>query len=143
LLRTPASSARTVPHQVDEPPIVHHPIDMLYPVTVATDLGPARSALKDCGVALAKLDETCCIPVRSPCMRELGDTLRGAAATLDGAADASTTGIVLTTLEDAGAQVGRLQVGCCAPDRIPLFARILEGLTTAQLAVNKALGQAH
>ena len=76
-------------------------------------------------------------------MQELAGMLRKAATTLDAAADPSSTGIVLATLEDAGAQVGRLQVGCCAPNRIPLYARILEGLTTAQLAVNKALGQAH
>ncbi len=49
----------------------------------------------------------------------------------------------MATLEDAGAQVGRLQVGCCAPNRIPLYARVLEGLTTAQLAVNQALGEGH
>ncbi len=40
--------------------------------------------------------------------------LRKAATTLDAVADPSVTGIVLATLEDAGAQVGRLQVGCCA-----------------------------
>jgi len=111
-------------------------------VEVPTDFEPARAALSDCGVALVKLEKTCCTPDRSPCIQELGDTLRNAAATLD-AADPSTTGIVLATLEDAGAQVGRLQVGCCAPNRIPLYARILEGLTTAQLAVNRALGEAH
>ncbi len=115
----------------------------LPPMTIFTDLEPARDALKDCGVALVKLDETCCIPDRSPCMQELGGMLRKAATNLDAAADPSTTGMVLATLEDAGAQVGRLQVGCCAPNRIPLYARILKGLTTAQLAVNQALGQAH
>jgi hypothetical protein len=104
---------------------------------------PARAALSDCGVALVKLEKTCCIPNRSPCIQELGDMLRTAATTLDAAADPGALGIVLVTLEDAGAQIGRLQVGCCAPNRIPLYARILEGLTTAQLAVTQALGGAH
>ncbi len=69
--------------------------------------------------------------------------LRKAATTLDAVADPSVTGIVLATLEDAGAQVGRLQFGCCAPSRIPLYAPLPEGPTTAQLAVNKALGRPH
>ena len=46
-------------------------------------------------------------------------------------------------LEEAGSQIGRLQVTCCAPNRLPLYASILEGLTGAQLAVNRALGTGH
>ena len=37
-------------------------------------------------------------------------------------------------LEDAGSQVGSLQVGCCAPGRLPLYADVLEALTRARLA---------
>lgn len=49
----------------------------------------------------------------------------------------------LALMEEAGAQVGSLQVGCCTPKRLPLYARILANLTTAQIAVAKALGRGH
>ena len=53
--------------------------------------------------------------------------------------DADRATLAIDRLEDAGAQVGRLQVGCCAPNRLPLYAELLEGLTTAQLEVSRAL----
>ena len=40
---------------------------------------------------------------------------------------------VALLLEEAGGHVGRLQVGCCAPGRFPLYAGVLERLTAAQL----------
>ena len=40
---------------------------------------------------------------------------------------------VLPAIEDAGATVGALQVGCCAPNRLPLYGRILDRLTAVQL----------
>jgi hypothetical protein len=77
-------------------------------------------------------------------MKRLGKTLsdaRADIASLNGDPDSATTSI--EHLEDAGAQVGRLQVGCCAPNRLPLYVDLLEGLTTAQLEVNRSLGQGH
>lgn len=77
-------------------------------------------------------------------MRTLGGTLAlasDALGTIGRHPDAAAQ--TLAYLEDAGQQVGRLQVGCCAPTRLPLYARILEGLTAAQLAVNRAAGTGH
>jgi len=77
-------------------------------------------------------------------MAALASTLAEARTQLDrvrttplAAADA------ILRLEDAGAQIGRLQIGCCAPKRLPLYARMLENLTTAQLTLNSATGHAH
>lgn len=39
----------------------------------------------------------------------------------------------LAAVEAAGATVGALQVGCCAPNRLPLYTRILDRLTAVQL----------
>jgi hypothetical protein len=50
---------------------------------------------------------------------------------------------MLAILKDAGAQLGTLQVECCAPARMPLYAETLQGLTEVQLTVNSALGRAH
>lgn len=107
-------------------------------------LAPAVSALDDCDDALRKLDAGCCEPGRSPRMKALAETLTEARAGIarleeDGAAAPA----LLATLEEAGSQVGRLQVGCCTPKRMPLYGRILEGLTTVQITVAKALGQGH
>ena len=77
-------------------------------------------------------------------MKRLGETLAEARrdiATVK--VDPGTATAAIEYLEDAGAQVGRLQVGCCAPNRLPLYVDLLEGLTTAQLEVNRSLGQSH
>jgi hypothetical protein len=104
----------------------------------------ALSALDDCDEALRELDLRCCEPGRSPSMKRLGQTLSDARADIANVkADPETATTAIEHLEDAGAQVGRLQVGCCAPNRLPLYVELLEGLTTAQLEVNRSLGQGH
>ena len=107
-------------------------------------LDAALAHLDDCAAALDQLEARCCEPGRSPRMRALGETLAAARINIEGIADdASAANVALVELEDAGAQVGRLQVGCCAPNRLPLYADMLEGLTNAQLAVNAELGRGH
>ena len=77
-------------------------------------------------------------------MAELARILDGVEARLpDALADAAVADDTLTGLEDAGAQIGSLQIGCCAPNRLPLYAEILRELTTMQLEINRALGRNH
>jgi len=107
-------------------------------------LEPAFKALDDCEDALRQLDATCCEPGRSPRMKALADTLAAARAGLhDMGHDPVVAEAALDHLEDAGAQIGRLQVTCCALSRMPLYARQLENLTTAQRTINGALGRGH
>ncbi|MDF1596022.1 MAG: hypothetical protein P1T08_07995 [Acidimicrobiia bacterium] len=107
-------------------------------------LGPAFDALDNCEAALRKLDAACCEPGRSPRMKALAHTLTEARAGLHRTDDdPAAADVALVHLEDAGAQVGRLQVGCCTPDRLPLYAGLLEGLATAQLTLNRVRGQGH
>jgi hypothetical protein len=89
-------------------------------------------------VALEKLDRLCCEPGRSPRMRALAATLERAQETI--AADPQ---VALSYLEDAGAQVGHLQVGCCTEARMPLYSSLLESLARAQLAINRDVGHGH
>ncbi|MCP4965914.1 MAG: hypothetical protein GY926_11830 [bacterium] len=101
---------------------------------------PAFDALDACTGALGELDMKCCEPGRSPRMAELAATLTEArvkvrAVTID---PGSGLPAAMSTLEEAGAQVGRLQVGCCAPDRLPLYAEILENLIKAQLVPTRS-----
>ncbi len=51
--------------------------------------------------------------------------------------------VVVGLLEETGARIGALQVGCCAPPRMPVYARLLDALTEIQLAVNAAAGSGH
>lgn len=101
----------------------------------------ALSTLDDCDATLVRLDKMCCAPSRSPQMAQLADTLSKARVHLDVGLEQSED--ALRTLEDAGGQLGRLQVGCCAPARMPLYASMLEGFTNIQRSVNDARGQGH
>jgi hypothetical protein len=111
---------------------------------MTTPLSPGFAALEDCQTALDALEARCCEPGRSPRMRAIAETLAQARSGMERIdQDPAAAEVTLAHLEDIGAQVGRLQVGCCAPNRLPLYADMLEGLTTAQLAVNRSLGRGH
>ena len=114
------------------------------PMTYGQPLAAAFAALEGCESALVKLDKLCCEPGRSPSMQALSQTLSDARAGLGRVAvDEKAAGSALFHLEEAGAQIGRLQVGCCAPSRLPLYATFLESLTTAQIAINQSRGLGH
>lgn len=109
------------------------------------ELSPAFAALTDAEEALDELHAMCCEPERSPRMAAIGAVLTDVRASLgrmpregDAAAHAA-----LDSLEDAGAQIGRLQIGCCATGRLPLYALMLERLTVIQLEVNRTLDRGH
>jgi len=106
-------------------------------------LETAWHALDDFEKALARLDAGCCDPGRSPRMRELADSLAVSRQALAEIAEPASAGALIAGLEDMGAQIGRLQVGCCTEKRLPLYARMLEDLTDAQLAVSRAVGMGH
>lgn len=109
-----------------------------------TRIEPAIAALDDGDAAVEKLHASCCDPGRSPRMIEVEETLARARAALDLVGDEpGTATAALHELEEAGALVGRLQVLCCTPKRMPLYARILEDLTAAQLAIAEAVGTGH
>lgn len=107
-------------------------------------VGAAQAALEDCRRAIVKLDKLCCEPGRSPRIAALSQAIEDADGSLRGlngstqAADAT-----IALLEEAGGLTGTLQVGCCAPNRLPLYEQVLERLTTAQLMVNQTVGRSH
>ncbi|MDH5504870.1 MAG: hypothetical protein OEY98_12705 [Acidimicrobiia bacterium] len=101
-------------------------------------------ALDDGDAALIKLHKTCCDPGRSPQMIELAKTLSEARRRLDAVpSNPGLAGEAIAHLESAGAQVGRLQVGCCAPNRMPLYVTLLAALSEAQLRLSASLGTGH
>lgn len=98
----------------------------------------ARTALDEARATLEELHAGCCDPDRSPRMLEIEEVLDSARAHLEEIPERAQP--LFERLEDAGARVGRLQVICCTPVRIPLYARMLEKLTEIQLQVSKAMG---
>ncbi len=110
----------------------------------AEALQPAFTALADAEKSMHELHEGCCSSRRIPCIAELGDTLEDTRAGLERLQTDPTVGdVIITTIEDVGGQLGRLQVGCCTPKRTPLYAQLLKDLTTVQLTVSAAVGQGH
>lgn len=108
------------------------------------DLSPAFEALDRCDAVLEDLSGRCCEPGRSPRMERLGETLGAGRSKLRAAGDDSQDAeAIITELEDAGAQLGWLQVGCCAPDRMPLYAEMLTELMKAQRAITREYQLGH
>ncbi|MEN8041781.1 MAG: hypothetical protein ABFR95_09790 [Actinomycetota bacterium] len=107
-------------------------------------LADAYAALSHCEETLLRLEKLCCEPGRSPRMAALAETLTAARASLDLVDDGSgAIAEIFAELEDAGAQLGSLQIGCCAPARLPLYADMLKDLTEVQLTVSQSAGVGH
>ena len=108
------------------------------------DLTTAYESLDKCATALDRLRDSCCEPGRSPRMKQLEETLELTRSILFGAGDDfSAARTAIAEMGDAGAQLGWLQVGCCAPNRMPLYAEMLEELTKAQRTVTTAYQLGH
>jgi len=79
-------------------------------------------------------------------MKALAETIAAARSGLDDVGEGhhhDAVDATIARLEDAGAQIGWLQVGCCAPNRLPLYHTLLESLTATQRSVKKAAGAGH
>jgi hypothetical protein len=108
------------------------------------DLQLVRRLLDECRSTLERLDAQCCEPGRSPRMAAIAGTIdRAEERVRTIGEDPTSASAAVAELEDAGAQIGALQIGCCAPNRLPLYAEILEELTKAQQGVSRSVGIGH
>ena len=106
-------------------------------------LSSVYAALDQADEVVKQLHAGCCQPLRSPRMEALAATLETARSKLEGIDEDNEGGAtVITILEDAGAQLGYLQVGCCAPGRSKLYVEALESLTKAQRGIKRSLASA-
>ena len=113
-------------------------------MAITDSMTRAVKALDQADAALSKLDAGCCEPGRSPRISELGNTLATARSMLAAVSDDSdAVDELVAKLEDAGSQIGSLQVGCCAPSCMPLYGDMLTGLMTVQRSVNQTVGRGH
>lgn len=91
-----------------------------------------------------ELHEGCCQPLRSPRMEQLAGTLAEARSRLAGVDDDPTTAVgVIDVLVDAGGQLGHLQVECCAPGRMALYASTLTELSKVQRLLKRTFELEH
>lgn len=96
--------------------------------------------------ALDQADETvrllhdgCCDEVRATRIDAVAATLEAARSRMDRIHDDEDgDSNVIAVLEDAGAQLGGLQIGCCALGRSQLYAEALESLAKAQLGISRS-----
>lgn len=112
-------------------------------MSIEPDLSSAAAALERSRTAVLGLAADCCEPHRTPHLEALAQLLGEASRQLTGLTATTDPLPVIARLEDAGAAAGRLQVGCCAPGRIPLYAEVLEGLMTAQRVITRELRLEH
>lgn len=68
-------------------------------------------------------------------------SVRSSVAALDGSE--VLVAQLIQQLEHTGSQIGTLQVGCCAPARMPLYSKLLTSLTEIQRHAKAQIGQGH
>ncbi len=76
-------------------------------------------------------------------MASLAETFDSARLSLSHIVDDDSARLAIDLLENAGSQIGHLQIGCCALDRMPLYAEMLVELTKAQRAVTRTRDLGH
>lgn len=100
--------------------------------------------LAEAAATVARLDALCCDPGRSPRIAAVARRIDSARAAVTGRGfDPAEGQRVLDLLGEAGGLVGELQVGCCTPARMPLYASLLESLAAAQRSLATELGTGH
>ena len=90
-----------------------------------------------------ELHAGCCQPLRSPRMEKLSDTLERAHSELAQLHDEPAAPSLVLLLEDAGAQLGSLQVACCSPARNKLYTEALEHLSKTQRLIKRTFDLEH
>lgn len=91
-----------------------------------------------------ELHAGCCEPLRSPRMKALAATLEAAHTAVSGLdQNPATAEHVVTLFEDAGAQLGYLQVACCTPARTKLYSESLRCLGRTQRLIKRSLDLGH
>ena len=102
------------------------------------------AALDVADEAVRELHEGCCQPLRSPRMEQLAATIDHARSRLSGLTDDPVEArAIIDVLSDAGGQLGNLQVECCAPARMPLYASTLGELSKVQRLLTRAFSLEH
>jgi hypothetical protein len=90
-----------------------------------------------------ELHAGCCQPLRSPRMEKLANTLETAYSELAQLENEPAAPSVVALLEDAGAQLGSLQVACCSPARNKLYTEALEHLSKTQRLIMRTFDLEH
>ena len=100
--------------------------------------------LKRAEEIVRELHAGCCEPLRSPRMEALSETIKTARmALVELEDDRDSAAVTIGLLEDAGAQLGHLQVACCSPAGTKLYASALASLGRTQRLIKSTLDLEH
>ena len=91
----------------------------------------AKVELADCAKVISRLHKMCCDPERSPRLLAVERTLATIRTDIE-ADNPEATHRAIAGLEDLGSRIGSLQVACCAPPRMPLYAAALRHLNVVR-----------
>jgi hypothetical protein len=111
--------------------------------TDGADLQLARASLDECERLVDKLHKLCCEPDRSPRIEAILLDIEAARARIDAFGSQGSPREIIEILEGIGASVGHLQVACCTPARMPLYAETLSGLAATQIHISRSAGLGH
>jgi len=112
-------------------------------LTTGNGISDALAKLDECDRLIDRLNKMCCAPDRSPRLAAVRDELALVRSAVDAVGTPEDATVVYSGVDRIGATIGELQVGCCAPARMPLYAETLENLTGVQLDVKRHFKQDH
>lgn len=105
---------------------------------------PGLEALATAAETVRELHEGCCQPLRSPRMEQLTATITEIRVRLSELKDDPVEArAIVDVLVDAGGQLGTLQVECCAPGRMALYASTLTELSKVQRLLKRSFELEH
>ncbi len=105
-------------------------------ITVAT------AELSECERLVQRLHKMCCDPKRSPRLMAVEESMSAVRSQLSDGSQAALLR-AMDDLDAIGSQIGSLQVACCAPPRMPLYAETLRRLNLIRNDVASQLGLGH
>ena len=106
--------------------------------------GPSFDAtLGDIAKATKRLHLMCCEAERSPRFASIRERLDAIQSDLSTSPDDEIIERSLEAIQEIGAEIGRLQVACCAKARMPLYDTVLRSFNDIHTELNRIRGTGH
>ncbi len=107
-------------------------------------LNDSIKALQNCSDALTNISETCCMPERSPHMKEAQSLLDGVISAIkESYNNKQNAHKCIEGIGFFGSKIGFLYATCCTPTREPMYQSIFANLGVAHRNIWGVLGHSH
>ena len=101
-------------------------------------------SLQNCSNTLSKISETCCMPERSPNMKEAQSLLDDViSAVKESCNNKQNVNKCIEGIGYFGSKIGFLYATCCTPTREPMYQSIFTNLMVAHGNMWSVLGHSH